>query len=388
MMYRGKKVLLPEASGRQVLPMAQAFKKLGCEVHTVQEKKSDLGYSSRYPKKKYVVKGVDSSKKTAEEFYENLICQEKFDLIVPLSDFSASIFAEYKENYEQSSSGKIAVNEKSVFIKAFDKYKTMKICMENNIPCPYTLDDVSSAEDIDENIKYPVVVKPKSACGSIGFHIAHNREELLIYIEKCKKDNLGEILVQEFIPQNGKQYNAHFVMDKNHNVKTKLIAQKCRWFPIDGGASTLCRTMHDERISQICEKLLKTIGWVGYCDIDLMEDPRDGSVRVIEINARISANVKICFAAGIDIAKQLLQLYSGDVVQAFLDYKDDIRLRCMHTDLLWLIKSPDRFQTTPSWFSLKNTYDQIWSIKDPWPFFTFSVQSLLKYKREMKKRER
>lgn len=382
------KVLLPEASGRQALPMVRALKKLGCEVFTVQEKKSDLGAVTRYADRKLIAPGVDSDSNVAASFYSNLARTEDFDLVIPLSDFSAGIFAGLKRELESASKVKIAVNDSETFAQAFDKLNTMKVCMENGLPCPRTLDAVASLDDVPTDVAYPVVLKPRSSCGSIGFHIARDRTELGGYIERSANENLGPILVQEFIPQDGKQYNAHFVFDKNSDVKSAVIAEKCRWFPLDGGASSLCRTIRNDRIFEICVRLLKTIGWVGYCDVDLMEDPRDGSIRIIEINARISANVKLCFAAGVNVAEQLLQLYLGDEVDERLDYKEDVRLRCVHTDLLWFLKSPNRFKTEPSWFSLKNTVDQIASWDDPLPFFTFSFQALLKYRREMKKRER
>ena len=69
MSYKGLKVLLPESSGRQVLPMAKAFKKLGCHVTTVQGTKSDLGNVTRFADKKIVVKGVDDDLFGAEPFY-------------------------------------------------------------------------------------------------------------------------------------------------------------------------------------------------------------------------------------------------------------------------------------------------------------------------------
>ena len=128
------------------------------------------------------------------------------------------------------------------------------------------------------------------------------------------------------------------------------------------------------------------MGWVGYCDIDLMEDPRDGSVKVIEINARISANVKLCFKAGVNVALQILQLANKQPVSEFLIYKDDVRMRCIHTDLLWFLKSKKRFVTKPCWFSPIRTSDQIFDCADPLPFVSFSIQAV--YKREMKKRAR
>lgn len=387
-MAKIKTVLLPEGSSRQVLPMARMLSNAGCEVTTVQEKKSDLGYATRFAAKKINKPGIDTDLETATIFYRELCENNSYDLIIPLSDFSATIFAKDKQQLESNGRTKVAVNELSIFLQAADKLNTMLVCMKNNIPCPYTLEAVSSIDDVPLDLKYPVIIKPRSSCGSIGLHKAMNRNELKGYIEQVHNEGLGEVLVQEFIPQTGKQYNAHFVLDTNHEVKTAILAEKCRWFPIDGGASTLCRTIHNKDILASCERLLKTIGWVGYCDIDLMEDPRDGSVRVIEINARISANVQLCFDAGADIAKQILQLYSGEKVTEYLEYKDDVRLRCILTDFLWFLKSPNRFKSDPSWFSLKRTYDQIGAWDDMKPFIYFCLSAPLKYKREMKKRER
>ena len=382
------KVLLCESSSRQVLPMAKAFAALGYEVVTVQGKKTDLGAVTRYSSRRIVVNGVDDDYDTAYSFYKELLEKGEYELAVPLSDFSAGILVKLKKEIEEKTKTKIATNEETIFSLASDKLNTMKVCMENDIPCPPTFNEICSISDIPYGVSYPLLIKPRVSCGSIGLHIANNRVELERYIVNSRDEKNGEILVQEFIPQTGRQYNGHFFIDDNGDAKMALISQKCRWFPLDGGAATMCVTIHRQDITNMCLRLLNIIGWRGYCDIDLMEDPRDGSIRIIEINARISANIKLCFAAGIDVARMLVGLYLGNNVPNFLEYSDNICLRCIHTDFLWFVKSPQRFSSKPSWFKLKNTRDQIFSFSDPIPFVTFSFGALFKYKKEMKKRER
>lgn len=379
-----KKVLLMEASSRQVLPMARAFYKKGYEVSVVCGNKFDLGSVTRFKNNCYVIEHVDDDIEIANKFYNELIADKKYNIIVPLSDFSAHIAAINKTRWTGFGCY-VAVNDKEVFNLAYDKLKTMCVCMENGIPCPKTI-IFDNVDDIKfEILKYPVVIKPRSSCGSIGFHIVSDKESL----KKLLTDSShGPLLVQEFVPQNGRQYNAHFVLDNEHNVKTAVCTEKCRWFPLDGGASTLCRTIDNKYILDICEKLLRKIRWIGYCDIDLMEDPRDGSIRVIEINARISANVKICFAVGADVAQQIIELSEQKEVTKFSIGKKEKRLRCIHTDFLWFLKSSKRMKAAPSWFNFANTTDQIFSIDDMMPFIVFSFMSLFKYRREMKKRER
>ena len=132
---------------------------------------------------------------------------------------------------------------------------------------------------------------------------------------------------------------------------------------------------------------MQTIQWLGCADIDLIRDPRDGVAKVMEINPRMSGSAKIVMLSGVNLALQLLQMVKGEEVTNYPDYKDGIRLRCLYTDFLWLLKSKDRFKANPAWFDFKNTYEQVFTWKDPKPFFGFSLASLLKLKRELKKRE-
>ena len=150
----------------------------------------------------------------------------------------------------------------------------------------------------------------------------------------------------------------------------------------------MCRTVRRPDILAYCEKLLRLIGWRAYCEIELIADPRDGLPKVMEINGRASASIKICTLAGANVAQQMIQLGYGEPVQVFEAVRQDVRMRCIHTDLLWLLNAPDRFSRKPSWFSCVRTHDQIFSLRDPLPFFTFSLQSLAKYKQEIRKRKR
>jgi D-aspartate ligase len=382
--YKNIRVLLTDGGSRQTLPMAKAFADLGCIVTTLNSTSLDLGNISRYPKGKIVIKGVDNNAELAYKKVEELLKTKKYDLVLPMSDFTANILGQNKEYFSQYAV--IETNDTEVFNLAYDKLNTMTLCMETGLPCPKTILNFGSIQDMKE-IDYPVVVKPRSACGSIGFHTANNEEELTDILNKYNK-TLGPMFVQEYIPQTGKQFNVHMFLDQYQNVKTALVAEKCRWFPIDGGASTLCVTVNRPDIIDICSRMLKKMKWIGYCDVDLILDPRDNIPKIIEVNARISANVKLCYLAGINIAKQILENRFGQDVTEYGAYKEDIRLRCLHTDLLWFIKSKDRLKTSPSWFSYKNTSDQIFSISDPLPGFTFTIQAFLKYRKEMKKRAR
>ena len=82
-----------------------------------------------------------------------------------------------------------------------------------------------------------------------------------------------------------------------------------------------------------------------------------------------------------------MQDYLDMPVKEYMEYPEGQYLRYLHTDLLWFIKSPTRFSCKPSWFNFRNSVDQIWSAKDPWPWFTYTIANITKVKADSNKRK-
>lgn len=379
------KVLLVDGCDRQTLPLLKIYKKMNCFVATLNGSKFDNGYASKYPDKKFLYPEIAHDKAKHIKIIKKVLATGKFDVAVTTSDDTAEGLSLMKE--ELKGKVNIAMVDPGLFYMAYDKNQTMKVCMDNNIPCPQTYFGVRSTKEVEQiDFTYPLVVKPCKSFGAIGYHKVNNKIQLL---ELCKtiEKQIEYYVFQEYIPQTDIQYECVMFVDQNNSVKAACVFSKNRWFPVNGGSSTCNVTVDRPDIVRDCTTLLQTIGWCGAADIDLIQDPRDGKAKIMEINPRVSGSVKVVLSAGVNIAEQILQLALGKEVTAYLEYKKDVRMRCSHTDLLWFIKSPNRFKSKPSWFSWKNTSDQIFDIKDPLPYLTFSLQAVKKYKREMKKRE-
>ena len=384
MVFNGIRVLVLEGYSRQSLPLIKAFRSLGCEVSVLCNSKFDVAYVSKYTTHKIL--GICDREKVAETTQQilALLKTNKYDMVVPTVDFSASVLAKNKSEFSKYT--KVLCPDEDVYDIAQDKNKTMKICMENDIPCPKTLLNISKIEQIDDSqIGYPMVVKPAVSYGAIGFKKIESRSELETFFEE-NSNCIDKYVFQEFIPQTGLQYECAMFIDNNNQVKTSLVFSKNRWFPVEGGSSTLNITVENDEIVQSCTKLLQKINWRGAADIDLIYDPRDNVYKIMEINPRVSGSVKICFVSGVDQARQMLELAYGQPVTKYKTYDLGKRLRMSQTDVLWFIKSPNRFKTKPSWFSMRKTYDQTFSWDDPLPWFAFLFQGLKRYKKEMKKR--
>ena len=381
---RGTRVLLLEGFARQNMALMPALKALGCHVTTLNASKLDVGYASRWPDVRLIQPWDRDDPAASLAVLLHVLREGHYDVVIPTTDFSARLLA---DNFEAVSRfAHPAENGPELFYRVMDKQRTMEICEAAGVPHPATLPDAGSPEAIlASGMGYPFVIKPRIGYGGIGFHVIHNETALRQRFEDIAT-RCGALLAQEFIPQTGRQYQCQVFMDGEGEAKSAVLFDKTRWYPVSGGSSCCNTTLHDERIVGDCVKLLKAVGWRGYADVDLIEDPRDGVAKVMEVNPRVTGGVKLCFAAGTDPARQIVELALGLPVTEYPDYKDGVRLRYMHTDLLWLLKSPNRFRARPGWFSFRHTTDQIFSLKDPWPWFTYTAQGLKRFRSESEKR--
>ena len=383
---RGTRVLLLEGFARQNMALMPALKALGCDLTTYNASKLDVGYASRWPDTRLIEYWNRDDADASFAALMKVLKAGHYDVVIPMTDFSARLLADHIDEVRQYAEP--AVNPPEVFYKAADKQSTMRACAEAGVPCPNTVYDMTSVEQIlKSGLPFPFIIKPRMGYGSIGFHVIRDAAQLREVFDKTVQ-RFGPVVVQEYIPQTGKQYKCEVFLDANGQPKSAVVFDKTRWYPVDGGSTCCSTTVHRPDIAQNCIRLLQHMGWRGYGDVDLIEDPRDDTAKVMEINPRVTACVKICFMAGVDFARQIVELRTGKPVTDYPDYREGACLRYMHTDLLWFLQSPNRFKTKPSWFDFRHTADQIFSIKDPWPWFTYTLQGIRKRKAEMEKRKR
>lgn len=389
-MYKGISVLIFGAGGRQALPVCKGFYQLGCNVICYCKTKLDTGYMTRYRTSAILFNEVKKDKEDFNSCGERLIKENHFDIVVPLSDVAAIFLSNRKT--ELSKFSKIAVNECDVFQNAIDKLNTMRICQEKNIPAPHTIltdDPISILIDNQlAQLEYPVVVKPRTGVGSVGFQIIRNREKLEGYLSKYD-NRYGPLLIQEYIEQgNHPQYRADLFRDRDGKYKLLMVGEVTRWYPLDGGSGVFAYTIHDEEIADNCMRLLDAIHWNGYANIDMVWDVKTNKAKILEINGRTGATIKLDYLAGANISKLILENELGYPVTDMMEYKDNCRMTCFLPDLLWFIKSKDRFRTVPSWFDRRGVHDSIFSWDDPLPSIGFLLYSIKGFRKSINKRKR
>lgn len=375
------------ASGRQALPVCKGFYQLKCKLTIYCKSKLDTGYLTRYKTDCILYEPRTSDGLDFFEYGLKRIKAGQYDLVVPLGDAVATFLSQHKAEIPEKT--KVAVNDWETFQYAIDKARTMKVCGELGVPAPKTVFGDDLVEQIAQtDFTYPVVVKPRTGLGSIGFNIIGSKEKLLEYLQEYDGAN-GPLLVQEYVKQ-GKQpqYRADLFRTKSGAFKAAIAGKVTRWYPLDGGSGVFVVSIHDDEIIENCKRLLDAIGWIGYANIDMVYDEEAGKAKILEINGRTGASIKIDYLSGVNVSQLILENELGYPVTDMTEYQDGKMITCLLPDLLWFLKSPDRFKTKPSWFRRWGVKDVIFSWSDPKPSIGFLIESIKGYRSAMKMRQR
>lgn len=365
-----KKVLILDGGAAHAMAIAECLKKSGYFVAVICDDKNEYGYHTKFADKRYL--GVDSHKKEYAEFMLQFLKEHKFDVLIPTSDSSAEFMSFYKEELEKLTG--VLMPNRTIFEKGYDKNNLMTICRENGFPHPFTVDlkGKESNESIECALKdfpYPGLLKPNLTSGGRGMTLVNSLKELL-EVYPAIHEQYGECHLQQFIKEGGRQIKVQIMTDKNGDMAYSSVIWKQRYYPVNGGSSCCNVTIDNPNIAFVCGKVLKKIGWIGFADFDLIEDPQTKQLLIMEINPRIPACVRSAFKSGMDYATMIADMTLGKPLRKY-KYESGKHLRHLGFDVLWFLKSPNRFKCTPSWFKFfgKELYYQDWICGDFPAFF-------------------
>lgn len=368
-----KKVLILDGGAAHAMAIAECLKKSGYGVAVICDDKNEYGYHTKFADERYL--GVDSHKKEYAEYMLGFLKEHKFDVLIPTSDTAAEFMSFHKEELEQLTG--VLMPERKVFEKGYDKNNLMTVCRENGFPHPQTIDlnglEVDKVHEFErfeglKNFPYPGLLKPNLTSGGRGMTLVNSLEELL-EVYPAIHDQYGECHLQQFIKEGGRQVKVQIMTDKNGDMAYSSVIWKQRYYPVNGGSSCCNVTIDNPEIASVCGKVLKAIGWIGFADFDLIEDPQTKQLLIMEINPRIPACVRSAFKSGMDYATMIADMTLGKPLREY-KYESGKRLRHLGFDVLWFLKSPHRFSCKPSWFRFfgKELFYQDW-IKGDFPAF-------------------
>lgn len=378
------KIIVTDGGGRQTLTIIHKLKELGCHITILCESKFDLCYASNIPEIKILDERAAPSHKDFDEFLIETLKSGHYDVILPVAEGSTNRITLIENDIKKYV--KIAGAPRSSYVNAFDKQLTFELAHEVNIPIPKTRMRGQSVEEYLSSVDFPLIIKPRNGVGSIGFHKFEKREDFLPYLEK-NNIKLDDYVLQEFVDHE-KRLGTILFIDQKGNVCMAYADEVLRWYPLDAGSACCIRSINNPEIIDWSSKLLRAMKWQGVAALSFMIDKKTGEPKLLEVNGRIPASIRLSSQCGFNVAKLLLELAFDDEVESYpINSNFDEITRHFHAEVPWFIRSKERFKTKPSWFRWRKTKDVVFWRNDPMPWFSYTIQKIIGYREFKKKRQ-
>lgn len=371
-------VLVLEVHAKAAVPVLESCRAMGLCVIAGSWKKHGCGQYSRAVDKKVYYPRPDVEPKKCIQFLLKYLRDNNVEMIFPVGDVMTDLIAKNQASIAQHT--KMILPEYDVFVRGRNKVLTLKTAEEAGCPIPSTWypDDIGLDQVINEIESYPVLIKPAISAGARGIIVCKDAHDIREHYSKIK-EIYGECFIQDFVPQQGTQYKVDAVMDAERNLLAGVVYEKLRYYPPDGGSSVLNKSVHRPDILDAAVRVMRQLGWVGLCDFDFIQDPRDKIIKLMEINPRFPESYRATVAAGVDMTKILYQLATNKIPDKQLDYKTGQYNRFLLGDLMWFLKTKeDRFKENPSFFRFwgSDIYYQLIRKNDLGPVWGYILENM------------
>lgn len=381
------KVLVTDSSERAALAVIRSLGKRNIEVTAGDSLNFNAGFLSKYCRHKVL---YPSPKKDCQRFVKALLRlfrKERYDLLIPITDLTATLLSKYKEEFEPYV--EVAIPSYDVAMNVFDKAKTIRIAADHNIPYPKTffIEDAESVKAVANDVKYPAVIKPRSKILLVNNsavtmkvtakNYVYNSENLIAnyaeiisqYKELVESNNLP--LIQECV--SGVGYGVEALMHKSGS-KATFVHKRLREYPLTGGASTLRISVKNREMKEIGLEMLKALNWYGVAMVEFKIDRRDWRPKLMEVNGRFWGSLPLAIASGVDFPYLLYKMMKEGDIDSQIDYKIGVMQRwLLPGDLLWVLAAlrygHAKLHAVKDFFASFTVPDDVISVDDFLPFF-------------------
>ncbi len=127
----------------------------------------------------------------------------------------------------------------------------------------------------------------------------------------------SSLMVQELIPGGGESQFSYAALCRDGEPLALAHGRRTRQYPADfGRASTFVETVDCPEVVEPSLRLLREIGYTGLIEIEYKRDPRDGVLKLLDMNPRLWGWHTLCARAGVDFPWLLWLLVSGERLPA------------------------------------------------------------------------
>ena len=255
------------------------------------------------------------------EFLLELAATEKLKgwVLFPTDDEDVVLFARHHELL--SAHYQLTTPPWEVVRWLCDKRLLYQLAKELALERPWTFCPRNREEIVLLDCPFPVILKPamRVAFNRLSADKAwrfENRASLLAgYDEACKLMDPELLMIQEIVPGWGEAQFSFAALCEDGSPVASIVARRTRQFPMDFGRfSTYVETIDEPQVVGPALRLLAAIRFTGLAEVEFKRDPRDGQLKLLDVNPRVWGWHTLSNRAGVDFPYLLWRLVRGESV--------------------------------------------------------------------------
>jgi predicted ATP-grasp superfamily ATP-dependent carboligase len=314
----------------------QALGPLGIRIHALSNMEHAAGAYSRYTTSFHLTPlGVGGERShenvhEPESLLDHLVEHVERGVIFPGTDGNVRFLARHRERLV-AEGFRLLLPDAATLATAANKSDLALHCLRHGYPVPATVvvDSAGDLERVRAELRFPVVLK--------GVYVKNHRfvqrpEELAPAYEAFRARALAittdaQAVAQEWIPGPDDRFvKLYVICDARSRTVGYHTLRRLRVHTRRDGSQGDTLIARTERVPALIERWIpffESIGWVGVASMECKLDERDGEYKLIEINPRPWAILKISLACGMNVPLLYYRLAQGLAVAPRVDFEED-----------------------------------------------------------------
>ena len=260
-------------------------------------------------------------------------------LLVPCGDNYIKLLVRNQDALREAY--RFACMDEALLMRLSIKENFYAVCRENGFLFPKTTTCTpENYREISLPFDFPVIIKPSNSVAYWNCKFPHkkkvfkaeNKEEFDAILQAIYASSYQDhLIIQEFIPGDDtgmRVMNCYCGTDKK--VRLMALGQVVleEHSPEGIGSYAAILSAEDAAITEQIRAFLEKVGYVGFINIDMKFDPRDGKYKLFEMNLRQGRSSFFVTALGYNLGKYLAE----DVI-----YHQSCPLTIAKGDTLWTV---------------------------------------------------
>jgi D-aspartate ligase len=371
--------------------IARSLGRRGIPVYSVDSRPNALGEQSRYL---HPLRSPDV--REDEEGYIQFLLDvgRRFGerpVLLPTGDITVLPISRHRARLRERF--RFALTDDDILRRAVSKRGLDELARTFGVPAPRTRFPVTG-EDIAalaEEITYPALLKPAFSprwqAPAIAALIGQNtkvvrvesKDELVAQYARLSPLD-PDVIVQEVVPGDDDQlFYVCFYCDREGEPVGMFAGQKLRLYPIHFGSASFVRSCHEPRLLETTAELLRGMRYHGLGGVEFKRDPRDGTFKLIEFNARFGLWDSLGARLGIDLAYMAYRDAVGQSIEKRWEYPAGVGWVDFERDLAAYRAYRDEGSLSlPAWLRSLSPpmMASLFAVDDPAPFLAFGAKVL------------